>query len=685
MNNPKPQAKRRESGFWAAIAVLGLLVFVVRSFHHSGFDAETARNGMLARGLLDGLAASPWIYQYAPWAHGPLVFGVLLTPFFWLGGSKLLWSKALSAAFVIAGLTLWTATVRRAWGWAAAAMFALWCIFAPPIFEPLQHMSWANHSESILFSGLLLFVFQRFDREDPNFRSLFVLGALAGFASFFCYQNFVIAAAIAVGGLWRFGRQGVRHLAWPAAPAFVLGFSPHWLSRQKIYGDLVTDASLLRARALGRGWHLVKFFLHNIGANNSLLLSAALLALAAAGAVYSLRVTSRRDKEVGAWLGRVLGLFVVFYFVAAAFSERTLPPIGGSQYLATVYPALMALACLSVSRIPGFWKWAAIAPFLAIGVAHVLTPLPLDRLYYRIGWRHLTYFRGDDNEYLVYQKLPASWGDDSERALKSVAALPPSWKCDGLISVGRWIAPEKARELLARRPAVAIDGACFARGVGAQAARLLDASSAERPAAEQASAAILADLERTDRRWGLEFVAGFGEGLLARWNVVCREADFQGWLAKGAKPENEPPDVVRDTENLRRTPPSWLTGDYVGALARGMGRWAGASGRVSSVNVGPDAYSLWAGGRAVLAATIGEEPPPAALDLLRRGIAEGMAQRLKSFFHRYVLVPPSTLQPLIADALAAQRIGLRNLGGEPAVYQLEEIPSRAANTPDAVW
>ena len=108
------------------LAACFVVIYAARSLVSFVGDWEEAANGNLACGLVEGLVASPWVYQYQPWAHGPFVYGLILTPFFALGGSKMLWVKILGAAFAFGGSFVWLRIVQRGWGMAAALLFAAW-------------------------------------------------------------------------------------------------------------------------------------------------------------------------------------------------------------------------------------------------------------------------------------------------------------------------------------------------------------------------------------------------------------------------------------------------------------------------------------------------------------------------------------------------------------------------------
>jgi len=122
-------------------------------------------NGNLTRGLLDGLVGSFWSYQYRDHTHGPTVYGLLLWPFFLIGGSRYLWIKVIGAGFAAGGVYFWTTAVRRAWGLAAAVSFLLLCTAAPPLITEELHYAYANHMESLFFMGVMAGVVRALDRR----------------------------------------------------------------------------------------------------------------------------------------------------------------------------------------------------------------------------------------------------------------------------------------------------------------------------------------------------------------------------------------------------------------------------------------------------------------------------------------------------------------------------------------
>ena len=448
---PAPAApSRREVAWWVALAFLWAASYAARFLVFVPSDWEVSADGNLARGILEGLAASPFFYQHAPWGHGPLVIGLLLTPFHALFGSSMLWIQLIGAVFAAGGVLAWVTLVRRVWGPWEAFWLAVWFVVPPPVIGALTHRTWGNHMESILLSGLLVALFVRERTAAPSPARGVAIGLLAGFASFFCLHNLAPAAAVFAAFAWRWGRPGVARLLWPTVPAFVLGFAPHWLYQAATSSPVSMIA--YRPHPLARWWELLVVGVPHAGRYLSawaVVWATVLFGLGVAAAVGRWVRVGRPTSDPGdqgAWLGRVLLLWMAAYVAAYGLASfhidlRTDPTT--DRYTLTLVPAAMALAVHLLARLPRRVGPLLLAPLLVAGA--------LDGGATRTGrdfvkmWREgtllsdLTALRGDDFLYFAERGLALSWGTpgpieepaapiDVPRAVRSLKRLSPPWR-----------------------------------------------------------------------------------------------------------------------------------------------------------------------------------------------------------------------------------------------------------------
>jgi hypothetical protein len=169
-----------------ALLVLGLLALrlgtVLTSVERVAYDEELYR-GTIAKELLEGPKASLWDYQADHYQGGSLVVGALAAPAFRVLGPSLAALKLVPLAFAAAVLVVLFAFLRRFFGERAAVAGGLLYVVAPPgpTYQSLIAMGF--HTESVLFSGLMLlgwygFVLGASDRTA--WLGLFGLAAGAG-------------------------------------------------------------------------------------------------------------------------------------------------------------------------------------------------------------------------------------------------------------------------------------------------------------------------------------------------------------------------------------------------------------------------------------------------------------------------------------------------------------------------
>jgi len=522
----------REIRLWVGLGALGVAIYATRFFCTAwDFPAEQPGSGLLGAALLDGLAAPIRNYQNA-YVTGSLVFGLLLVPFYALFGSSFLTLKLVSAAMVAGGLVFWTLAVRRAWGLTAAVIFFLWLVFPPPFLEWHFHQSWGGRSESLLFPGLLVWLFVRLDETPPGFFTSLGLGLLAGFASFFCFDNLAVSAALAIAAVWRWGRAGLFRVLWPAAFGFLCTFSLG-LSAAALPPAVVGFSDTLRVgrvAALWRGWselfgRLLPIFAGYRGVAGRFL-SAGWSAVAAIGLVVAARCGIREKTKPSP--KSALAVFAVghIFCFAAAYglsSQKILLPARNlfydARYLYTLALTMLALSTLLAIQLRGAWKWLLVLPFLAGGFANVASTGARTVRDFQLGAAAMQARRGDNYYfwigagYSAWLKNGLTNSPNAERqALASVARLPRRWRAEGYRAVGRWLRPVRAVDLLANEPALPADARRnLAAGAGAcYIAEALERGRSRQDGLVEGRSRFLAQMRALDRDAAVGFVAGVG-------------------------------------------------------------------------------------------------------------------------------------------------------------------------------
>jgi hypothetical protein len=707
---PSPTRRRfPEFVLWLTLGALWLTVFGLRFFERGGaFNADT---GMYATGLADGLASSSWNYAFGG-TTGTLVFGVLLLPIYLLFGSSLLWIKLLGGCFVAAGCGLWAASIRRAWGLQAAVIFFVWTMFPPPFLEWNYHQVWANHTESLFFSGLLLFLFARLPSAPPRFANSLVLGFAAGFAAFFYAENLLLSAAIAIVVVWRWRGPGLRRLLGPATAGFLAGFSPTFfaLASRASAGVAVRRDFYVHC---WRKWSDLLLHVFPRAAGYPGVVGAALSIVWAAAVLFGVAwaVRDMAGGDGGAdqkdWLSRILLLHFAFFTAAYGFIEVEVAAAddfvadGQLYFLLVRYLAAISFTMLALvvnpwrRRVP--WNWLIAIPFLAGGFVNVAerihdTPGPAsERL------REMRAARGDDYHEYVYDKFRAGWKSDRD-GFAAVPKLPRRWRGEGYASLALWLYDQWARTMDCE--AAAPREGCRGRGLAEMAIWLrprdaLYAVAGGAGAAEvrqnlvagwgvalsrecfggagkpldrevlDRRAHAFSDLKNLDQAAGTIFAAGLGYGFEEA--LAQRRSS-----ARNRNRGRELPASPEQTRLLRSLLPQLDDSEFLLAVLRGA---AAAQGeRLGSYRLSwrPD-YLEFAN---VLSAWAGDVPAPAgaaARTAVEKGYAEGLAKSLRSDFTRIVVGFEGGEADALREALVAQGLKMRRRGDHPDEYDLEPL------------
>jgi hypothetical protein len=158
---------------------------LVTSLETVSWDEELHR-GTIARELIAGLKAPLWDYQADSYSGGSLVVGLLAAPLFFALGPRLIVLKLVPLALSLVTLGLFIALLDRYHSRRAAWVGACLFILAPPVPTQLSFLAMGYHTESIVFSVLLVLGWAR-ALERPDGRAPFWLGLIAGLAFSFTY------------------------------------------------------------------------------------------------------------------------------------------------------------------------------------------------------------------------------------------------------------------------------------------------------------------------------------------------------------------------------------------------------------------------------------------------------------------------------------------------------------------
>jgi hypothetical protein len=193
---------------------------------------EELQRGTIARELTVGLKAPLWDYRADSYSGGSLVVGLLAAPLFWAFGPRLIVLKLvpLTISLVTLGLliTLLGRYHSRRAAWVGASLF----ILAPPFPSQLSLFAMGYHTDSIIFSVLLMLAWAH-ALERPDGHAPFSLGLIAGLAFSFTYITAIttLGCLLCSGPLLRRGGAAAKltaGLAFGLAPWAAYNLTHHF-------------------------------------------------------------------------------------------------------------------------------------------------------------------------------------------------------------------------------------------------------------------------------------------------------------------------------------------------------------------------------------------------------------------------------------------------------------------------
>ena len=223
--------------------------------------------GTIAQELVTGPTLPFTEYRANNFALGTLVMGALAAGFFLLFGPTLFALKLASLLVFTLALVFWYWTIQRYAGERVAGYFGLLFCFSPPLFTAYSVAALGAHPESIVFSGLTVFLLFRMLsegtggarvpvaptnatgdgpppalEEKPSLAYPLLLGLTAGFGLWFAYIYGLTLLAMLVFWLWHDKGEFWRARVLWFALGFTVGFSP-WIiiNAQNHFAGLVVQ------------------------------------------------------------------------------------------------------------------------------------------------------------------------------------------------------------------------------------------------------------------------------------------------------------------------------------------------------------------------------------------------------------------------------------------------------------
>lgn len=194
------------------------------------YSREEAITGNLTQDLLTRTVLPAPCYQFAEFAHGPLVLGMLFIPFFKFMGGSFATIKVVGLLISLVMFLVWLLVIKTTFGRQAVLPFALVYLLCPQNFLIGGTLVFANHYESLLPTGLILLLFYRISASGSGRGGILALGLLCGLGAFFCFQGFIPALLVMLLSLSMLSGKIRRNRFFYGGLGFFLGFIPSILA-----------------------------------------------------------------------------------------------------------------------------------------------------------------------------------------------------------------------------------------------------------------------------------------------------------------------------------------------------------------------------------------------------------------------------------------------------------------------
>ena len=177
------------------------------------FEEELYR-GTIAKELIDGLKLPFIAYRPDPYSLGSLAVGALAVAPFLLLGQTLIALKIVPLAFSLAALLALFVLLDRVGGRRAAVAGGVLFVLAPPGPTQLSLFAMGFHTESVVFSLVILLAWKRFLDEPEHGRRLALVGLAAGLGISFTYITALTVVACLVSAALAGPRPSPRGIGW---------------------------------------------------------------------------------------------------------------------------------------------------------------------------------------------------------------------------------------------------------------------------------------------------------------------------------------------------------------------------------------------------------------------------------------------------------------------------------------
>ena len=149
---------------------------------------EEGARALIAKQLISGPLVPFFDLQVDSYSGGSLVVGLLMAPLFKLLGQNLISVKLVAVLFSFATVVALYLFCKRFFNRRVAIIASLLFILSPPFFTKYSLITMGFHTESILFSILLIFIFfEIFFNNKKNAFHFIILGLIGGFGLWFTY------------------------------------------------------------------------------------------------------------------------------------------------------------------------------------------------------------------------------------------------------------------------------------------------------------------------------------------------------------------------------------------------------------------------------------------------------------------------------------------------------------------
>ncbi len=343
--------------FWVA-AFIAVHLLVLVSIGTEIRFTEEIYNGKIAYYIMHhGLTFNRHL-QFAAFAGGTFIEGLLLIPAFKLFGMNLFALKFVPILFSAGALWIWRVFLRRNFSVTAAGAMSWLMLFSPPFFTKISCVAWGNHLESTLLLAVGLLLFDLSTHNAHPHIGAFLFGIWSGFSFYFIpsYLLLLVAAGISLLII------SVKNYNWFQyryfAPGMLIGLIP-WIYVNLVWNfqgvGIFRKFNTVDAHSFAR---LGRLILKNIPVStgfipgygrNTLVLGLAYWGIAIFLAAGYVMYRGRKKKLPGLL---PIGIYIILFCIAAAVGNFKFKPVSPAvafrsfRYLAPVYPMFLAfIAC----------------------------------------------------------------------------------------------------------------------------------------------------------------------------------------------------------------------------------------------------------------------------------------------------------------------------------------------------